>query len=129
MHPIQEGQAAPVLEEVADGFPFRSRQFGQRRGDLGLGPDAVVEPAVGTEPLERGAGAAPGRFHVFDSLERRRLPPSGAGGCGRVARIETLVPSETSGHFPELFGWFLDVARSRPRLATLGADLFSMLRA
>ena len=34
--------------------------------------------------------------------------------------VATHVPSETSGHFSGLLGWFLDVARSRPRLATLG---------
>ena len=72
------------LRTFVQSGPVRS---GQRRGDLGLGADAVVEPAVGAEELQARHGPVPGPFEALDLLQRRGRPaPGGAGRPGRAPR-------------------------------------------
>ena len=82
VHPVQEGQAPRVGEEVADLRPVRIGQIHQRRGDLGSGERPVVELALGTEQPQRGVDPAPGRFPPLDLLEEDRGLAS--GGAGRL---------------------------------------------
>ncbi len=93
MHPIQEAEAAPVAEEVADLLPFGAAEHPQAGRDLRLGLDTVVQPAVVTEDLECGTAATPGRLEVFDPLElRNHLGPSGAGCLSRAPpRVAALA--------------------------------------
>ena len=91
MHPIQEGQAPRVGEEVPHLRPFGAGEILQRTGDRGGGPVAVVEPAIGIEQLQSTGGAAPGRLEPLDLLERRtRSPPGGPGRVRRTSRIDPL---------------------------------------
>ncbi len=83
MHPVQERQAPPVLQEVAHLRPVGPGQVLQRRGELGLCGDAVVEPAVPTEEVQRLAGTVPGRLKPLGLLERRPgTVPGAVSHCG-----------------------------------------------
>jgi hypothetical protein len=74
---------------------------------IGMVPTAVAPATPGTanKPPEKSRVSPP------NPMQKHRLRPHPTSGI--------------SGHFPGLFGWSLDVARSRPWLATPGGDLYA----
>jgi peptidoglycan/LPS O-acetylase OafA/YrhL len=91
---VQEGQAAGVVQEVADLRPVGPGQALQGRGDLRFRGKAVVEPAVGAEQVQRGVGTASRRFEPLHGLERpdRVGRPQKRPRRGRVFAREGHTP-------------------------------------